>query len=330
MDSKKDVNNKQNKQKSYLTKKEKESIRKGVLEEINDEVRSNLCETVLNDVNERINDEYKENLKETISSEIISDIKESIKEDEKKMSRRKSFKIVRLYIYILLLMAGSVFLIYKLYVTGNLDVVKDIKIPTTSTTTTTALVKDLKWYMNKYGNVLDNIKFDNVALLKGNFDVSKIDIKDKLAMAYNNLSSESISKDGIIYSVKEEDLKSSYLSIFGSEEGYSASSFQIGGVAFAYSLSNATYMAIANGEIVKENILTEITDIKEENDELVVECITAFVKDNKLYNINNQDVALKDYSSGESLKSSESNLSKNKFTFKLINNNYYISSISVL
>ena len=48
MDSKKDVNNKQ---KSYLTKKEKENIRKGVLEEINDEVRSSLCENVLNDVN---------------------------------------------------------------------------------------------------------------------------------------------------------------------------------------------------------------------------------------------------------------------------------------
>ncbi len=327
MDSKKDVNNKQ---KSYLTKKEKENIRKGVLEEINDEVRSSLCENVLNDVNERINDEYKENLKETISNEIISDIKESIKEDEKKMSRRKSFKIVRLYIYILLLMAGSVFLIYKLYVTGNLDVVKDIKISTTTTTTTTALVKDLKWYMNKYGNILDNIKFDNVALLKGNFDVSKIDIKDKLAIAYNNLSSESISKDGIIYSVKEEDLKNSYISIFGSEEGYSSSSFQIGGVAFAYSLSNATYMAIANKDIVSDSILTEITSIKEENDELVVECITGLVKDNKLYNINNQEVALKDYSSGESLKSSESNLSKNKFTFKLINDKYYISSISVI
>ena len=142
MDSKKDVNNKQ---KSYLTKKEKENIRKGVLEEINDEVRSSLCENVLNDVNERINEEYKENLKETISSEIINDIKENIKEDEKKMSRRKNFKIVRLYIYILLLMAGSIFLIYKLYVTGNLDVVKDIKISTTTTTTTTALVKDLKW-----------------------------------------------------------------------------------------------------------------------------------------------------------------------------------------
>ena len=54
MDSKKDVNNKQ---KSYLTKKEKENIRKGVLEEINDEVRSSLCENVLNDVNERINEE---------------------------------------------------------------------------------------------------------------------------------------------------------------------------------------------------------------------------------------------------------------------------------
>ena len=327
MDSKKDVNNKQ---KSYLTKKEKENIRKGVLEEINDEVRSSLCENVLNDVNERINEEYKENLKETISSEIINDIKENIKEDEKKMSRRKNFKIVRLYIYILLLMAGSIFLIYKLYVTGNLDVVKDIKISTTTTTTTTALVKDLKWYMNKYGNILDNIKIDNVSLLKGNFDISKIDVKDKLSIAYNNLSSDSITKDGMIYSVKEEDLKNSYVAIFGSEDGYESSSFQVDGVVFAYSVSNASYMAVANKENASENILMEITNIKEEDGELVVDCITALVKESKLYNINNLDVALKDYNSGESLKTSENSLSKNRFTFKLINDKYYISSISII
>ena len=153
---------------------------------------------------------------------------------------------------------------------------------------------------------------------------------DKLTVAYNNLSSDSITKDGMIYSVKEEDLKNSYVAIFGSEDGYEPSSFQVDGVVFAYSLSNASYMAVANKENASENILMEITNIKEEDGELVVDCITALVKESKLYNINNLDVALKDYNSGESLKTSENSLSKNRFTFKLINDKYYISSISII
>lgn len=323
MDSKKDVNKKQ---KNFLTKKEKENIRKGILEEINDEVRSNLCETVINDVNERLNDEYKESLKETISNELIGDIKETIKEDEKKLNRRKSFKIVRLYIYIILLIAFSIFLIYRLYVTGNLDVVKDIKISTT-TTSTTSIVKDLKWYMNKYGNILDNIKVDNLSLLKGNYDVSKMDIKDKLALAFNNVSSSSISKEGTIISVTDEDLKNSYKQIFGNIDGYSQTSFQVGGVTFAYYQPTLTFMAIADN-VNTPNVLMEITDIKEENGELIVDTLTALVKENKIYNINDLENPLKDYTSGESLKTLTDMLSKNRFSFRLIDNNYYISSIS--
>ena len=90
MESKKEVN-KNNK--AFLTKKEKANIRQTVLDEINDEVRTNLCNTVMDDINERLNDEYKENLKETISNELISDIKENIKADEKRMNRRKNFKV---------------------------------------------------------------------------------------------------------------------------------------------------------------------------------------------------------------------------------------------
>ena len=188
----------------------------------------------------------------------INDIKENIKEDEKKMSRRKNFKIVRLYIYILLLMAGSIFLIYKLYVTGNLDVVKDIKISTTTTTTTTALVKDLKWYMNKYGNILDNIKIDNVSLLKGNYDISKIDVKDKLAIAYNNLSSDSITKDGMIYSVKEEDLKK-------------------------YQKSSSYEDLVSKYNTLKNNVSEAESRIKEHNDKVIMLDKENKIKDGRMF-----------------------------------------------
>lgn len=323
MDSKKDVNNKQ---KNYLTKKEKENIRKGVLEEINDEMRSNLCENVMNDINERINDEYKETLKETISNELISDIKENIKADEKRMTRRKSFKIVRLYIYIILLMACSIFLVYKLYITGNLDIAKEIKVSTTSTTT--AVVKDLKWYMNKYGNILNNIKIDNLSLLNGTYDISKIDIKDKLALAYNNLSSDATLKDGMIYKVDENSLKESYKNLFGTEDGYAPSSFQVGKTSFAYSSSSLSYIAVTSEDVKPNDVVMEITNIEEVDETLVVECITALVKDNKIYNINNLETEVKEYISGESLKEIEASLTKIKITFTKTNDNYYISSIS--
>lgn len=327
MESKKDVNNKN---KAFLTKKEKENIRKNVLEEINDEVKTNLCNKVIEDVNERLNDEYKDTLKKTITDELIVDIKENIKEEEKKLSRRKTFKIIRLYIYILLLIACSVFLIYRLYITGNLDVIKDIKTPETITTTTTSVIKDLKWYMNKYGNILDNIKFDNIELLKGNYDISKVDISDKLSIAYNNLSNDSIIKDGSIYKIKEEDLKNEYKNIFGSDDTYTSSSFIIGEVSFFYSSQDTSYIAISNKDIISNNIKIEIIDIKEENDTLIVTALTAIIKDNKIYNIYNLDNELKNYNQGESLSDLESSLSKVNISFKKINNNYYISYINVI
>lgn len=327
MESKKDVNNKN---KAFLTKKEKENIRKNVLEEINDEVKTNLCNKVIEDVNERLNDEYKDTLKKTITDELIVDIKENIKEEEKKLSRRKTFKIIRLYIYILLLIACSVFLIYRLYITGNLDVIKDIKTPEKITTTTTSIIKDLKWYMNKYGNILDNIKFDNIELLKGNYDISKVDISDKLSIAYNNLSNDSIIKDGSIYKIKEEDLKNEYKNIFGSDDTYTSSSFIIGDVSFFYSSQDTSYIAISNKDIISNNIKIEIIDIKEENDTLIVTALTAIIKDNKIYNIYNLDNELKNYNQGESLSDLESSLSKVNISFKKINNNYYISYINVI
>lgn len=326
MDSKKVVNN--NKQKTFLTKKEKENIRKGVIEEINDDLRKELCDSIMSDINDRINDDYKDNLKETISNELIVDIKESIKADEKRLSRSKSFKIARLYIYILLLIACSLFLVYRLYVTGNLDVIKEIKTDIT-TTTTTQEVKDLKWYMNKYGNILNNIKIDNVELLKGNYDFNKVDIKDKLAMAYKNLSDEQIVKDGMIYTVKDEDLKTSYKNIFGTENGYVSTSFKVDNVNFAYSSTNASYISIVNENISGNDIKMEITDIKGSDEVLEVTAIIALVKDNKIYNINDLNTEIKAYNSGESLKTIENSLSKLTFTFKKIDNNYYINTVSV-
>lgn len=326
MDSKKDVNNKQ---KAFLTKKEKENIRKNVLEEIDEEVRVNLCENVVKDLNERLNDEYKDNLKQTITDEIIVDIKNNIKEEEKKLSRRKSFKIVRLYIYILLLIAAAIFLIYKLYETGNLDLLKDIKPTEKITTTTTMEIRDLKWYMNKYGNILNNIKFDNIELLKGNYDVSKISMKDKLAMAYLNLNSDAINKDGVIYSIIEENLKASYKSIFGEDETYVTEPFSVGNVNFAYSSQNATFIAITNNDIITNNIKTEIIDIKEENDTLYVTTLVALIKDDKIYNINNLEKEIKAYNAGETLYSLQNDLSRVTISFKKINNNYYISYINI-
>ena len=323
MESKKEVN-KNNK--AFLTKKEKANIRQTVLDEINDEVRTNLCNTVMDDINERLNDEYKENLKETISNELISDIKENIKADEKRMNRRKNFKIVRLYIYILLLIGASVFLIYKLYITGNLDLTKDIKVEP-KTTQTTEKVKDLKYYMNEYGNILDNIKFDNVELFKGNYDISKIDVKDRLAIAYNNLSNDAITKDGMIYTIKAEDLSNSYLEVFGTLDGYKETEFNIGSSSFVYQTTTNNYISISANDIVKNNILTEITNITEEDDELFVTAIVAYVKDNKIYNINNLETSVKDYIQGESLKDSESVLTKTTFKFKKIENKYFINSI---
>lgn len=310
-----------------LDKKTKENLKKEIMTEINTDVKKEIATSVIEDVKEQINEEYKEELKRQISDEIIIDVKENIKKEQNKLNRRKTFKIIRLNIYLIVLIIFSLFLIYRLYKTDNIAILKKETTETTVLTTTT-VIKDLNWYINNYGYLINNLRFTNFELLKGNYNIKEISIKDKLAMVYKNLGSDKIHVEGIIYSIDEEAIIDGYKELFGSTDDYIGTDFEVDSLNFAYSTSNQTYISVALKNTNVEYVVNKIVDIKESNDVLTIEALVAIVKNDKLYSLLDLDKELDDYKGGSDLSSYSDLLTMTEYRFKKIDGRYYIDAIS--
>lgn len=315
------------KEEVVIDKKTKEKLTEEILNEINTNVKENLCKKVVEEVKETIDLEYKDELKNKITDELVIDVKNEIKKEQNKLIRRKNFKIFRLYVYILLLIAVSVFAIYKLYITGNLAVISDYEVVEKTTSTSTTQTKDFAWYLSEYGNILDNIHITNYELLKGNYKIENIDITDKLAMVYKTISTEDINVEGIIYNISEEKMVNAYKNVFGSDKGYRSANFTVDNLSFAYSNGSKAYLAIGDKLSSDETLMYKITDIKEGKDLLYVNAFVALIKDNKVYNIfdvNNTLGVLENRNIDSYLDS----LSEVEFTFAKNNKKYYINAVT--
>ena len=111
-----------------LDRKTKEQIRQELLDVINTTYKDEIVQDVANDVRATFDNEYKQEIKEEIETEIVDEIKDDIRKEQSKLSRKKSFKIFRLYIYILLLIAVIGYLVYQLYINGGLALLEDYQI----------------------------------------------------------------------------------------------------------------------------------------------------------------------------------------------------------
>lgn len=312
-----------------IDKRTREKIKKEVYAEINEDIKKEVAQNVINDVELMMDVDYKNDLKERVTAELIEDIKEDVKSEQKRIYRSKNFKIFRMYIYIILLLAAAVFMIYKLYVNGDLDILDKIttKADVKTTVTTTKEVKDLAYYMTKYGNILDNVVITDVELVKGSYNLKDVSITTKLAMAYKTVSSNDIAVDGIINKISAETIEKAYVSIFGSKDDLIHQNFSVDGINFAYSTADNQYVAVVyNNKETK--VVNSITNIYEENDKLVVEAYTAAVINNGLYNVTNTTDKVKDYVEGENISSLKDKLTKVTYKFKNINGKYYLESIN--
>ncbi len=310
-----------------LDKKTKENLKKEILNEINTEVRQDIVDNIVSDIKKELDNDYKEEIKRQISDDVIEDVKANIKREQNKLNRRKTFKIVRLNIYLIVLFAFSLFLIYRLYKTDNLAILKKNTEPTTTITTTT-VVKDLNWYINNYGYLINNLKFTNFELLKGNYNIKEIPIKDKLAMVYKTLGTESIHVEGTIYTIAEDALIEEYKNLFGSIDDYIAADFEVDSLDFAYSVSNKQYISVAKKNTNPEYVVNKIVDIKENNNVLTIEALVGIVKDDKLYSVLDLDNEVSIYRSGSDLSVYRDSLTQIQYKFKKINDKYYIDGIS--
>ncbi len=309
-----------------LDKKTREQFKQDIMEEINTKYKSDICNAIVDDVKESFDHDYKEDLKKQISDELIVDIKKDIAKEQKKVSRSKSFKIFRLYIYLLILIVAACYMIYCLYKSDNMDILKTRGETTTTSApqTTKKLVKDFNWYYKEYGHLLNNLIITDYNLVNGNMVISSLGSEARLALAYKNVDKKDILVDGIINSVSEDVLKEAYRNLFGSEEGYVATNFNVDNLSYAYSTNNKAFIAIYRDVTETTPITNKITDIKEENGMIVITSIVGVIKDNKVYNINNLNEAVGD---NADLNTYKDVLTTVEYRFKNINDNYYIDSI---
>lgn len=319
-----------------IDKKTKEELTQQILEEINTNVKEDIVNEVVSDIKKSIDTEYKNSIKNEIREELTTDIKKSIQKEEKKLSRSKSFKIFRLYIYLLIVIGCALFMIYRLYVTDNLGVINENlsqgvgkeSVKTTQVDkTTTEEVKDLNYYMERYASLLDNIKISNTDLVKGSNTVENISIQDKLSMSYALLNDE-IMVDGTIYTINEEAMENAYKNIFGSLDGYEATTFSAQGLNFAYSANTSTYLAVGTIDDSISYVNNHIINISEEDNVVVIEAKAYVIKDNYVYNATNTNYRLVKATEDLDISKIQNRLSTIEYRFEKVDNQYKLLSIA--
>lgn len=323
------------KQNQVYDKKTLDKYRKDFIDDFNKNYRDDLVKDLANDVKDSFTEDYKDNLKNELTEEVKDDVKSRIAQEEKKLGRAKSFKIFRFSIYIILLLVVIGYVFYRLYKTDNIDIINyNYKVSTTtqvipiitSETTTTTQVKDLNYYISTYGYLLNNLHVTDYELLKGNTNISDVSMSDKLAMAYKSLNQSDIVRDGEIITVYESSLRNAYIALFGTND-YSATSFTVDNNNFVYSARNGYYMAISNNES-NEYVVNQITNVSEDNNNIIIEALTGVVINNNLYSVNDLNNILGTYTSDINLSNYANSLTKVKYTFTNNNGNYYITNIS--
>ena len=300
-----------------LTAKEKKKIKESIYDEIKDDLTVELSKSLIDEVNKQFDNEYKDDLKNKISNEISDDIKKNIRKEETRLSQSKSLKIFRLYIYIFLLIALFGFVIYKLYVTNNLNVIvpENIPVPTVRTNEVTTTSKSDEDLIKKYGYLMKSIVITDTTLLNDNYKLNDIKMPDRLKLAYNTLKNDKISIEGSIYMVSSSDLKTSYDKLFNTDD-YIAQDFTINNLEYKYSSKTDAFIAINNKELNGDNIIFEIDNIIEDESYVYVEVITALKKNDYIYNINNLDSSIVKDKGNITLSKYKTSLTKNRFIFE--------------
>ena len=281
--------------------KYRKQIEKDFRDNYEDELVQKLSEKVSNEVMEKFDDTYKKDIVDSVASDVKSGVKELVIDEEKRLVRGKSFKIFRLSVYLFVLIAIVIYVVFRLYITDNIDVIRyDYETPSIeekarqildrNQSTTTQQVKDFNYYKGIYGNILDNIKIIDVNLYKGSNNINTFTTEQKLQIAYSTLTPSDITNEGSIHSIKSSVLRNAYAKMFDINT-YEDKTFDVFDVKFVYSQLKDEYIAIYD-TLGTENILYEIYDITEDDNNIIVKAYVGKVLDNKLFNIQtNKEVA---------------------------------------
>lgn len=318
-------------------KKTKEELSQELMAMIKEPVKEKIVSEVVDDIKSAFDNEYKGEIKRELKSEIVTDIRKDIAKEQKRLVFGKNFKIFRLSIYLIVIVGALLYLIYRLYTTDNMGVIdsrltrptasSDVSSQVTTKPVSTEPVRDLAYYMEKYSYIMDDMKIYNYSLVNGSYVVANMSSADKLSMAYAQLQSSDIVVDGIIHMISDEAMKQAYNKMFGSLDGYEATSFSIRNLSYAYSFNSASYIAIGDEDLSTSEVRNHIVDIKEENNKIKFTTRVYVVKNSGIYNVGNMNTKIADDSETMDFSKIESRLSLVEYTFALVNDEYRLESI---
>ncbi len=313
-----------------LTEKEKKQIKENIMDEIKDDLTVELSKSLVNEVNKSFDVDYKEELKSRISDEISDNIKSDFEKEEKRKVRGKNFKIFRLYLYIIILLCIIGFVFYKMYKTDNLDIIgiKKLGHSNINITTLPTTEEDNKKakLLEKYKDILANVKIKNTYYINGNILVDNLTTQEKFALAYNTLSEKDIEKDGSFYTLESTKLENAYKNLFGLDD-YQAMDFSSDGKDFKYSAKTNYYLALNETETDNVDVIMNIESIDENDEYVYVDVITAIRKGDFIYSKDNLNASVTKYKDTLDLSQFKNKLTTNRVVFKKSLNNTYLYAI---
>lgn len=316
-----------------FTDADKKRIKEDLIVEIEADIKDDLVKKVSDDVFSLYTLSEKDRIKNELTNEIKEDVKKRVVKEEALLSRRKSLKIFRMSIYIIVLLAAVGYGIYRLYKTDNLILLNKDYVPTKETTTnkteetTSVKTKTFNELKEQYSYLMERIYVSDINVLLDSKTVAELDPSQKLNIAYHALNASDITHDGKFYSVSNETLQNAFENLFGTNAQYVVTDFVANGINYTYLNRQDSYIAISETADNIKYIQSEIVDIKEEDETITIKEVVGYVKDGNLYAINNLDTPIvTGYSS--SVLDYKDSLTTVEYTFNKVNGSYKLFKIS--
>lgn len=305
-----------------------------------------------------LDDKFQTGIREQIENvkfEIISSIQENLHSELKdytlkqirKIERRRRIGVIVRDVVILLLAVVVGYFGYCLYDAQYFDFMQPFCEQSdnceddkneSDTKTDSEVVKDTAWYQRTYGYLFDslqiNLNADKVSayyLYSDDYKVSDIQPSYLLAMAYNRLNSNITydSDKGIM--VPANDLKTSFVNLFGDAEYFTKQNFTYDCAEFTYDRVSDSFItpSMQCNSTSNRQIVEEIDEIYEEGN-VIYFLTTAAIFDKaegSLYTFDNlfkpvaQNVEKADFAK---YKASSN---RYQYRFKKVDDKYYFSDI---
>ncbi len=328
-------------------------------EELSKDILKEVKSKVLNDLNKEVKGTIKEatkNLKENLETEIKDniniEIENAIRREEKRLIKNKNFIIFKRDIIILVLFGLVLYFGYCLYDVKYFNFMKsecekngtcqNVIQVNNDDQKEEEIIKDKDWYIENLGYLLDNAKLninaDNVSsyyLYTSDHSIKNVKNSYLLNLALKQVDDKNIKTNSVNVTVSGKDLKNAYEDLFGGTSTYKASNFEYGCLNFIYNEDKDKYVADNNKcNTNNKEIIEHISDMYEEGNKLYIITTAAIYNKNEssFYTFDNlyEPVVTNSTDKDNDFESNKKKLNSYEYTFKKVDDTYYLDTINKL